>query len=61
MLIVRFVAVLSLLSILIAFGLFLYTRNRRYLAWSWRILQFAVVFAVVVMVLFVLERLVLVV
>jgi hypothetical protein len=61
MLIVRFVAVLSLLSVVIAFGLFLYTRNRRYLTWSWRILQFAVVFAVVVMVLFVLERLVLVV
>jgi hypothetical protein len=61
MFVVRLVAVLSLLSVAIAFGLFLYTRNRRYLTWSWRILQFAVVFAVIVMVLYVLERLVLVV
>jgi hypothetical protein len=55
------VAVLSLLAIAIAFSLFLYTRNRRYLTWTWRILQFALVFVIAVMLLYVLERLVLVV
>ena len=61
MFVLRLVAVLSLLAVAVAFGLYAYTRNRRYLTWTWRILQFALVFAVVVMVLYVLERVVLVV
>jgi putative flippase GtrA len=59
--VLRLLAVLSLLAIAIAFSLFLYTRNRRYLTWTWRILQFALVFVIAVMLLYVLERLVLVV
>ena len=59
--VLRLIAVLSLLAIAIAFGLFLYTRDRRYLTWTWRILQFALVFVIAVMVLYVLERLLLVV
>jgi hypothetical protein len=57
--VLRLIGVLSLLAIAIA--LFIYTRNRRYLTWGWRILQFTVVFVVIVMVLYLLERLVLVV
>ena len=61
MFVLRLVVVLALLSIAIAFALFLCTRNRRYLTWTWRILQFALLFVIAVMVLYVLERLVLVV
>jgi hypothetical protein len=60
MFVLRFVGILALLAIVAAFGLYLFTRNRRYLTWAWRILQFAFVFVIVVMVLFVLERLVLI-
>ena len=61
MLILRFVGVLAVLSIAAAFGLYLYTRNRQYLTWAWRIFQITLIFVVVLMVLYVLERLVLVV
>ena len=61
MFVVRLAAVLSMLAVLVALGLFLVTRDRRYLSWLWRILNFALVFIVVVMLLYVLERLVLVV
>jgi hypothetical protein len=53
--------VLSLLAIVVAFGLYLYTRNPRYLTWAWRVVQFALVFVIAVMLLYVLERLVLVI
>ena len=61
MFVLRLAAVLCMLAVLVALGLFLVTRDRRYLAWLWRILNFALVFVVVVMLLYVLERLVLVV
>jgi hypothetical protein len=61
MLILRLIGVLALLTIAAAFALFLYTRNRRYLNWAWRVFQFALVFVIVLMVLFLLERLVYVV
>ena len=57
MLVLRFVGAFAVLAILVAGGLFLFTRNRRYLTWAWRILQFATVFTIAVMLLFVLERL----
>ena len=60
MIVLRFVAVLTLLAVALAFGLFFYTRDRRYLTWAWRTVQFAFVVAIVAMVLYVLERLVLI-
>jgi hypothetical protein len=59
--VLRLLGVLSLLAVVVAFGLFLYTRNRRYLTWAWRVFQFALVFVIAVMLLYVLERLVLVI
>jgi hypothetical protein len=59
-LVLRLLAVTALLAAAIAFGLFLYTRDRRYLTWCWRTLQFTFVFVIVLMVLFVVERVVLV-
>ena len=61
MLILRLVAILSVLSIAAAVGLYLFTRNRQYLTWAWRIVQITFIFVIVLMVLYVLERLVLVV
>jgi hypothetical protein len=60
-LVLRLVGVLSLLAIAVAFGLYIYTRNRRYLTWAWRVLQFALVFVIAAMLLYVVERLVLVI
>jgi hypothetical protein len=59
MIVLRLVGVLSLLVIVLGVALFLYTRDRRFLTWAWRTFQFAVVVLVVVMVLYVLERLIL--
>jgi hypothetical protein len=58
--VLRLIAVLCLLTIVVAFALFLYTRSRRYLTWAWRTCQFALVVAIVVMILYVLERLVMI-
>ena len=60
MIVLRLVAVLSLLAIVISLALFVYTRNRDYLVWAKRTFQIMLILLVVVMVLFVLERLVLV-
>ena len=40
--------------------LYLFTRNQRYLKFSWLVLKFAFVFVLVLAVLFVLERLILI-
>jgi hypothetical protein len=61
MLVLRLVGVLVLIAIAGSIALYLFTRNRRYLTFAWRVFQFGFVFLLVVMVLFVLERLVLVV
>lgn len=61
MIVARLIAVLVLITIGAAVVLYVFTRNRRYLEFAWRVLQFAVVLAVVFMVLYLLERLVLVV
>jgi hypothetical protein len=58
--VLRLIGVIALLVAAIGGGLFLLTRNRRYLTWAWRTLQFAFVVVIVVMVLFVVERLVLI-
>jgi len=55
--IIRLIGILVLLAIGLALVLYLFTRNRRFLAIAWRIFQFAVVLLLVFMGLFVLERL----
>jgi hypothetical protein len=61
MLVLRLVGLLVLIAIAGSIALYLFTRNRRYLAFAWRVFQFAFVFLLVFMALYVLERLVLVV
>lgn len=60
MLILRLVGALALIAIGVALVLYLFTRDRRYLRFAWRVLQFAVLLAVVVMVFYLIERLLLV-
>ena len=61
MFVVRLAGVLGLLALLGCVGIFLYTRDRRYLTWAWRIVQLMMVFIGVIMALYILERLVFVV
>jgi hypothetical protein len=61
MFVVRLTAVLVLIAIALTFVLYAATRDRRYLRWSWRIFQFALVFVVALMVLYLVERVVFVV
>jgi len=60
-LVLRLVGILVAIAILGALALYLFTRNRRFLTIAWRIFQFAFVFLLVFMALYVLERLVLVI
>ncbi len=59
MLILRLVGLLVLLTIAGSVAMYLFTRNRRYLTFAWRVFQFAFVFLLVFMAFYVLERLVL--
>ncbi len=61
MLVLRLVGILVLIAITGSIALYLFTRNRRFLTIAWRIFQFAFIFLLVFMALFVLERLVLVI
>jgi hypothetical protein len=61
MLILRLLGILVLITIVGSIGLYVFTRNRRYLTFAWRVFQFAFVFLLVFLALYVLERLVLVV
>ena len=61
MLVLRLVGILAAIGILGSLALYLLTRNRRFLAIAWRIFQFAFIFLLVFMALYVLERLILVV
>lgn len=56
----RLVGAFALIAIGATLLLYLFTRNRRYLTLAWRVFQFALVFAVVVMLFHVVERLLLV-
>ena len=58
MLVLRLVGVLALIAIGACFALFLFTSNRRYLAFAWRTFQFAFVFLIAFLALYALERLV---
>jgi hypothetical protein len=61
MVVLRLIGILVLIAIVGSIALYLFTRNRRYLTVAWRVFQFAFVFLVVFLALYVLERLVLVV
>jgi hypothetical protein len=49
MLVLRLVGALALIAIGAALVLYFFTRNRRYLRFAWRVLQFAFVFLLVFM------------
>jgi len=59
MIVLRLVGLLVLIAIVGSLAFYLFTRNRRYLTFAWRVFQFAFVFLLVFMALYVLERLVL--
>ncbi len=59
MIVLRLVGLLVLITIAGSLALYVFTRNRRYLTFAWRVFQFAFVFLLVFMALYVLERLVL--
>lgn len=61
MLVARLIGVLVLITMGVLFAVYVYTNDRRYLAWLRRLIQFAVVFAIAFMALYVVERLVLVI
>ena len=61
MLVLRLIGILALIAIVGSIALYLFTRNRRYLTVAWRVFQFAFVFLLVFLALYVLERVVLVV
>ena len=61
MLVLRLIGILTLIAIVGSLALYFFTRNRRYLTVAWRVFQFAFVFLLIFLALFVLERLVLVV
>jgi hypothetical protein len=60
-LVLRLFGFLALVAVAGSLVLYGFTRNRRYLAFAWRVFQFSVVFLVVFLALYVLERMVLVV
>ena len=61
MFVIRIAGALTALIVVGCLGLYLVTSDRRYLNWAWRTGQFALYALVVWLVLFLIERLVLVV
>lgn len=59
MLILRLFIVLVALLLVISGGMYIFTRNRRYLIFAWQTLRFAVLLLLVLALLFILERYVL--
>jgi hypothetical protein len=59
MLILRLFLVVVALLVVLSGGMYLFTRNRRYLDFAWRVTRFAVVLLLLFAVLFLLERYVL--
>jgi len=60
-LVLRLIGILALIAIIGSIALYIFTRNRRYLTIAWRVFQFAFVFLLIFLALYVLERLVLVI
>ena len=61
MLVLKLIGILALIAIIGSIALYIFTRNRRYLTIAWRVFQFAFVFLLIFLALYVLERLLLVV
>lgn len=61
MIVLRLIGILALITTGAALVMYLFTRNRRYLNFTWRVFQLLVIFFLVFMALYVLERLVLVI
>ena len=61
MLVLRLVGILVLVAVAGGIALYLFTRNRRYLTFAWRVFQFGLIFLLVFVTLYALERLILVV
>jgi len=60
-LVLRLIGILVLIAIIGSIALYIFTRNRRYLTIARRVFQFAFVFLLIFLALYVLERLLLVV
>lgn len=60
MLILRLFLLVVTLLLVLSGGMYLFTRDRRYLGFAWQVLRFTVVLLLLFAVLFVLERYVLV-
>jgi hypothetical protein len=56
MIIFRLFIILAALLVVISGGMYIFTRNRRYLEFAWQILRFAVLLLLIFALLFVLER-----
>ncbi len=61
MVVIRLVALLALVAMAVCVGLYVFTRDPRYLRYAARIFRFAIVIGVVFAAFYVLERLILVV
>jgi hypothetical protein len=60
MLVLRLVGILVLIAVAGSLALYLFTRNRRYLTFAWRVFQFGLIFLLVFVTLYALERAILV-
>lgn len=60
MLIMRLILVLVTLMLILSCGMYIFTRNRRYLKFAWQTVRFTVLLLLVFGLLFVLERYVLI-
>lgn len=60
MILLRLILVLAALSIILCGGLFLFTRNRRYLGLAWQIVKLLIFLLLIFGLLFLLERYVLI-
>jgi hypothetical protein len=61
MVVLRLVGILVLIALAGAVALYLFTQNRRYLTFAWRVFQFGFIFLLVFVTLYALERLILVI
>jgi len=59
-LVLRLLLILTALSVILTGGMYLFTRNRRYLNLAWKIVRFAVFALLIFAALYVLERYVLI-
>lgn len=61
LILVRLVAFLVVVAVGLSFVLYLTTQNRRYLGFAWGLIKFSLAFLLIVALLYVLERIILIV